>query len=338
MGLQGTILEGHMLQPLDPVYPCAGSLCQGFSWSLYYAQRVNQYKCQLLPSLSDGRLVNDRSRPVVMKIVSTTACPPHYYVYVDNLGVLRPDSQLVEESMSALEASFKDAGLELRTADISEDAVKALGCIIEGSRQRSRVSETRLWKIFMALGALLRRRRCSGKALEILVGHCAFAGLMNRCSLSCFSSIYKFNLKHYENSAPIWPTVRDEIAGFRGCLFLLVQDWGRPWNELVSSSDASEEGYGICHAWWPRDQVASVGRVQERSRFRRCYRLPASSMMAADGSAERALSASLSLDGRLFQIFLRCRPKALDAHCGLQRCGASGFMMMTCWSLRAVPC
>ena len=269
VGLQGTMLEGKVLSPLDAVYPCAGSLCQGFSWSLYFAQRVNQYKCQTLNCLSSGRLVNDRSPPIVMKIGGTSVSHPHYYVYVDNLGVLHHDRQVVEEAMAALEQSFNSAGLELHTTDISEGAVKALGCIVEGDKLRSRVSENRLWKIHKAIQALLRRKKSTGKALEIIVGHCNFAGLMNRCSLSCFSSIYKFILKHYDTPSVMWDSVRDELAGFSGCLFLLVQDWQRPWNELVSSSDASEEGYGICHSWWDRSEVAEVGRTLERSRFRR---------------------------------------------------------------------
>ena len=33
--------------------------------------------------------------------------------------------------------------------------------------------------------------------------------------------------------------------------------------------DASEQGYGISTSFWPRAEVAKVGRVLERSRFRR---------------------------------------------------------------------
>ena len=269
VGLQGCVLDGKLLNPLDPVFPCAGSLCQGFSWSLYFAQRVNQYKCQILPSLSHGFLVNDKSPPVVMKIGATDSTPPHFYVYVDNLGVLHQDRATVEHVMESLEKSFSEAGLEVHTTEISDGAVKALGCIIEGEKHRSRVNPDRLWKIFKGIQALLRRRKCSGRALEIIVGHCTFAALMNRCTLSCFSSIYKFIMKHYDHPAFLWDSVRQELAGFSGCLFLLVQNWRRPWNELVSSSDASEEGYGICHSWWNRAEVAAVGRVPERARFRR---------------------------------------------------------------------
>ena len=35
------------------------------------------------------------------------------------------------------------------------------------------------------------------------------------------------------------------------------------------ASDASEQGYGVCSALWPRHEVAAVGRVLERARFKR---------------------------------------------------------------------
>ena len=67
----------------------------------------------------------------------------------------------------------------------------------------------------------------------------------------------------------MWDTVRDELRAFAGAMIFCRADWGRPWNTLVSASDASLEGYGVCTAHWPRSKVAATGRVQERSRFRR---------------------------------------------------------------------
>ena len=43
LGLSGKVLEGTVLLPNSLVFPCAGSLCQGFSWSLYFAQRANEH-------------------------------------------------------------------------------------------------------------------------------------------------------------------------------------------------------------------------------------------------------------------------------------------------------
>ncbi|CAE7283511.1 nhaD [Symbiodinium necroappetens] len=69
---------------------------------------------------------------------------------------------------------------------------------------------------------------------------------------------------------------------------MLVQDWWRPWNRMVLSSDASLKGYGVCRAWWPRSKVAECGRQSERSRFRR---------VSAHSARESALQAAgLSLD------------------------------------------
>ena len=74
-----------------------------------------------------------------------------------------------------------------------------------------------------------------------------------------------------------------ELSTFCGLLFLMVLDWARPWNELVSSSDSSLSGFGVCHAWWPRDIVAKAGRRLERSRFKRCggHSARASALQAA---------------------------------------------------------
>ena len=271
VGMTGHCVDGRILGPLDPIYPCAGSLCQGFSWALYFAQMANQNIAGKVPSLRKSFLVHDRGPPVVLRVGRGGQCDvdKHYYVYVDNLGVLHPQRESVEEVMRDLQAAFNGAGLLLHGSEISSGATDALGCTVEGNRLRSRVSNERLWKIHHGIKALLKRGRCTGKLLEVIVGHCTFAGLMNRQSLSVFHAVYKFIRRHYSQSAPLWKSVRDELKAFSGLLFLLVQDWWRQWNGLVASSDSSLSGYGVCQAWWPKHEVAEVGRVLERTRFRR---------------------------------------------------------------------
>lgn len=268
VGLAGAELEGKVLKPLDAVYPCPGSLCQGFSWSLYFAQRANEEICRRCSILGHSIISNDRGRPIVLRLGGSGEVA-NYYVYVDNLGVLHQDLSLVEKAMSELQEAFNSRGLLLHTTDISEGATLALGCIVEGEKFRSRISPVRLWKIYKAISGLLHRGRCSGQVLEILVGHLTFVGLMWRSSLSILHTVYKFIHRHYNEVAKIWSSVAEELRCFQGVLFLLVQDWSRQWNTLVSSSDASLTGYGVCHAEWDRKQVADTGRVLERSRFKR---------------------------------------------------------------------
>lgn len=52
-------------------------------------------------------------------------------------------------------------------------------------------------------------------------------------------------------------------------MIFIDHEWGKGWNPVVSSSDASEYGFGICTSHWDPAQVSSVGRISERSRFRR---------------------------------------------------------------------
>ena len=94
--------------------------------------------------------------------------------------------------MVNLESSFDSQGLNLHASEVSSGEVESLGCVIEGSRMSSRINPKRLWKVHHAILGLLRRGRCSGRTVEVVVGHLTFCGLMNRLSLSCFCSVYAF--------------------------------------------------------------------------------------------------------------------------------------------------
>ena len=269
VGLENTFVDGKFVGPLDAVYPCAGSLCQGFSWSLCLAQKANEYLSKSTPLLAQARLLHDRGDPLVLHVGQVTQEAGHFYIYVDNLGVIGADRDQIVEAMDALRQKFDGLGLDLHGSEVSSGCVEALGCIVEGNKLRSRITVERLWKVHQGVEGLLRRRRCSGRALEIVVGHLTFCGLMCRTSLSILHSVYAFIQKFRDSVGQLWPSIIRELRAFKGILFLLVQDWWRPWNRMVLSSDASPHGYGVCQAWWPRCQVAECGRQSERARFRR---------------------------------------------------------------------
>ena len=52
-------------------------------------------------------------------------------------------------------------------------------------------------------------------------------------------------------------------------MIFLQADWPRPWNDYVAATDSSLEGFGVVSSVWHREEVAQVGRVMERSRFRK---------------------------------------------------------------------
>eukprot|EP00438_Fugacium_kawagutii_P016537 Skav227298 [mRNA] locus=scaffold2645:95140:99516:- [translate_table: standard] len=295
VGLTGTMLDGRLLGPLDPVFPCAGSLCQGFSWSLYFAQRANESVCRSMPLLADAGLVNDRGGPLVLRVGSMVDDKPHFYVYVDNLGVVGTDAQHVQRVMCEMQETFDKLGLDLHACEISSGYTESLGCVVEGEMMRSRINPKRLWKVHQGILGLLRRGKSSGRALEVVIGHATFCGLMNRWMLSTFHAVYGFIHRHYYDAVSFWPSVVDELRAFAGLLFMNVQDWWRQWNRAVTSSDASLTGFGVCESWWEKGRVAAVGRLQERSRFRR---------LDSHSARESALGAAgLHFDGTAWTKF-----------------------------------
>ena len=63
--------------------------------------------------------------------------------------------------------------------------------------------------------------------------------------------------------------MRDELGAFLVGLILARSDWSRQWNPLVYSCDSSLTGWGITAALCEKGEMAAVGRVLERGRFRR---------------------------------------------------------------------
>ena len=73
--LTGQVLDGKLLRSSDLVYPMPGSLCMGFTWSLYFAQRINERVMAQVPQLQCSDLIHDRGGPPVFypsSLASTT--------------------------------------------------------------------------------------------------------------------------------------------------------------------------------------------------------------------------------------------------------------------------
>ena len=267
VGMTGKVLEGKTLQSSDLIYPAPGSLCMGCSWSLFFVQRISERLMAGIPSLANSRPMSDRGEPVVFK--AGHADQVRHYTFVDNLGIVSDSESLVRQRLNELEKVLTDKGLLLHPGEIQGHQVKALGVTLNGTSLCTRVSPERFHRVRQAMRGLLQRRRVSGRAVEVVLGHATFCALANRRLLSVFHAVYKFIRRHYSESAVLWPSVRDELRAFAGLMIFLQSDWSRPWNQLVTSTDASEQGYGLCTSWWPKNVVGAVGRVGERSRFKR---------------------------------------------------------------------
>ena len=152
--------------------------------------------------------------------------------------------------------------------ELFESKGSALGVVVDCERLCTAITGKRRCRLERALAYALQRGRLSGRDLECLLGHCTYAGLVRREVLSVFSASYAFVQANYWERQEMWASVREELCCFRGLLIFLSSDWVLPWNRCVTASDASESGFGVTSTMIDATEVARVGRVAERSRFR----------------------------------------------------------------------
>ena len=75
----------------------------GFSWSLFFCQRINEGLLRQLPALSHSEVVTDRGPPVVF---NAGRQDERHYVYGDNLGFMSGNRSLVEDGVAQLADHF----------------------------------------------------------------------------------------------------------------------------------------------------------------------------------------------------------------------------------------
>ncbi|CAK0824695.1 unnamed protein product, partial [Prorocentrum cordatum] len=298
LGLEGHELEGTRLGCDTLVFPCIGALPMGFSWSLFLAQDANEERVVRSDpwpggdmAVSERVLMSDRGPPLVVEV--EPGLHGGAYVYVDNMGVLAPSEGLAKSALESWTGLFEGVGLDLHKSSVGSGACEALGTKLDLELMRSGVSDGRFWKVYLGLGGLLARGRATGRALEVVLGHCTFCGLALRGSLSCWHASYRFIQRHYLEPARLWAEVVKEIEMFRGLLTLMVQDWWRPWNCCVLQTDASESGWGMAQSFWPQHVVEQVGRLPERARFRSALGRPARESALAAANLARDSSGAL---------------------------------------------
>ena len=110
---------------------------------------------------------------------------------------------------------------------------------MNGEAALTTINVERMWKIKQGIRGILQRGKCSGVVLEIILGHFAFAALVNRHVLSIFEDCYMFMRASYFTAAKLWPSVVEELEAFGNGIFLLEQSWTRQWNQLVGCGHAS---------------------------------------------------------------------------------------------------
>ena len=270
LGLGGRMLGGRRLRDDSLIVPACAALPMGFTWSLFFCQEVGRDIMRSTPELAGVPEMSDRGATTVLRPgLPLGDGGGAQYTYVDNLGVLGFEPPAVEQSLAAATDRFDKVGLLTHETAIQVDRGETLGCRLDGVALSTRLTEKRYWRLRQGLSWALSCRALPGWVWEVIIGHCTYCAMCNRDLLPAFSAIYKFIAANYGVAAPLWDSARRELVAFRGLMPLIRGDWALPWSSRVCLSDASEHGYAVCASVFEEGSVKEIGRVQERSRFRR---------------------------------------------------------------------
>ena len=146
----GTAVDRRTLQR-DDVWPCYRCCPMGFSWSLFFAQRVSEYICESTGALEGSRLFNDRSDAVVFEAQKGGHQTKRHYVYVDNLGALGSSATWTAEAQAAMRDTFNGSHLDTHGEEIIEGDGEVLGVELDLNKFENRSKHS---KVMLLRGAI----------------------------------------------------------------------------------------------------------------------------------------------------------------------------------------
>lgn len=187
--------------------------------------------------------------------------------YVDNVQVVGGCRGDVTSRMGKIGDSFSRALLPFDVSDINETTLQTLGLVYHWGERRLRHVPRRVWRTYLAAGALLKRRKLLGRTLAVWMGHAV--NLMQLCpeAMSSFSACYRFVTEAADGALRVWPSVRGEIRCAMHLLFLLEADLSSRFNPEVYCGDASDRGHGLLVTQAPGRQIREAWRWRERWRY-----------------------------------------------------------------------
>ena len=162
-------------------------------------------------------------------------------------------------------------GHGLSTHDVVEPATlgESLGVRIDGLGGQVRPTAKRDWVLGRALLACTSGPSITGAELQVIIGHMTVRALLHRGLMCVLRHAYTFVEKSYTTRQPLWSSVVRELEIFRCLMPLAVGNLRLPWQAEVLVTDACPTGYAVCSAEAGIEEVAAVGREDERWRFYR---------------------------------------------------------------------
>ena len=244
-------------------YPVFSGMCMGWSWGLYFANEAVAH----MVAESAGGSVDDqlREKQVVPRLLPGR---PVTSVYVDNVSVIGGSAVDTDTRMDGIVQTAEQRSLPFDlTYQQAGFVLQSLGLVYHFRERKLRHVPNRVWRLYGATRALLRRRRLSSAALRVWLGHAVCVFGLIRPAMSCFSACYRFVSLDSTVRVPIWNSVRAELRMALGLFFLAEVNLGAAYSRDVGCGDSSGYGYALLRREATDAELREAFRYRERWRF-----------------------------------------------------------------------
>lgn len=143
------------------LYPCMEGMWMGWSWGLFFANEATAFRVAQTGTENGLDAMRERQpTPDVRPGVCITG------TYVDNVQIIAGVEQDYRSRVAAVSDSVGEAKIPFGVSDESED-LETLGLVYHFGERRLRHRPKRVWRLYQATHALMRRHRQSSKIMEI---------------------------------------------------------------------------------------------------------------------------------------------------------------------------
>ena len=245
----------------DMLTPSIAVLPMGFSWSFYLVQCIHEESVCRALNIPRSGLVLDGYPPPSLVLDEYLAMP-----YCDNSHVIALNLDKCNAGSTAAQGDLRALGFSVHEEETAHTLFKTLGGIIDGEVGEVRSTSERLWLLIRSF-EYIADHPVHPHEVQRLLGHAMVVCTINRYGMCIFRHLYDFVQREggYQ-----WLNLRarNECLNFVGLIPMLYASMRRPWSTTLNCTDASPDGYGICQREVNYDTVASIGRWQERWRYK----------------------------------------------------------------------
>ncbi|CAK0842468.1 unnamed protein product, partial [Prorocentrum cordatum] len=213
--------------------PLLQVLPMGWSWSLYFCQRLLETTV-LRSGIDTGPLVMDRHAPLQVR-----TSPTQPGVYVDDVCVVGGDGDRCVADCTEVVSELERVGLKCKGFMELENLQTFTGITFERRSGRAGISPGRMCKIRLALLFVADSRSATGGEIFSLLGHFTWAAPLRRPLLSIFQQAYVFARVAGRRRLRLWSRVELELRQAAALLVFAFSDSKRPNITFVYASDAS---------------------------------------------------------------------------------------------------